>query len=226
VSSSQLVQSIEKRVSQILSSWKVDVSRLGLATINLQTKLKVSNYTHYEDMRSGAKCTNWGSLGRLGVTQGHPQCHHSIERMWRAAGSCCWIGLAPSTGAASLSHYRLTAYSAPPNLVEIFNCIYLFTSRSIMNTIGPWLGYPKPIAGAWGGTTASGVEKGGIGRPRSHEPSSLLFWQNANATILIYLLCIFDATDCLTTSSGLTRNFVLFNTLGLLCIFVRFQQTQ
>jgi len=40
-----------------------DVSRLGLATINLQTKLEVSNYTHYEDMRSGAKCTNWGSLG-------------------------------------------------------------------------------------------------------------------------------------------------------------------
>ena len=29
-------------------------------------------------MRSGAKCTNWGSLGHLGVTQGHRQCHHSI----------------------------------------------------------------------------------------------------------------------------------------------------
>ena len=36
----------------------LDVSRLGLATINLQTKFEVSNYTHYEDMRSGAKCTN------------------------------------------------------------------------------------------------------------------------------------------------------------------------
>ena len=31
-------------------------------------------------MRSGAKCTNWDSLGRLEVTQGHRQCHHSIER--------------------------------------------------------------------------------------------------------------------------------------------------
>jgi len=58
-----------------------DVSRLGLATINLQTKFEVSNYTHYEDMRSGAKCTNWGSLGQLGITQSHPQCHHSIERI-------------------------------------------------------------------------------------------------------------------------------------------------
>ena len=29
------------------------------------TKYEVSNYTHYEDMRSGAKCTNWGSWGRL-----------------------------------------------------------------------------------------------------------------------------------------------------------------
>ena len=24
----------------------------------------------------------WGSLGRLGGTQGHRQCHHSIERGW------------------------------------------------------------------------------------------------------------------------------------------------
>ena len=32
-------------------------------------------------MRRGAKCTNLGSLGHLGVTQGHWQCHHSIERI-------------------------------------------------------------------------------------------------------------------------------------------------
>jgi len=31
-------------------------------------------------MRNGAKCTNWGNWGRLVVTQGHRQCHHSIER--------------------------------------------------------------------------------------------------------------------------------------------------
>jgi len=54
---------------------------LGLATINLQTKFEVSNYIHYEDMRTGAKCTNWDSLGRLGVTQGHQKCHLSIERV-------------------------------------------------------------------------------------------------------------------------------------------------
>jgi len=61
------------------------IGRLGLATINLQTKVEVFNYTHYEDMRSGAKCTNWGSWGGwgLGVTQGHRQCHHSIERIRR-----------------------------------------------------------------------------------------------------------------------------------------------
>ena len=46
-------------------SGMVDVSRLGLATINLQTKFEVSDYSHYEDMRSGAKYTNWGTLGHL-----------------------------------------------------------------------------------------------------------------------------------------------------------------
>jgi len=35
--------------------------RLGLAAINLQTKFEVSNYTRYEDMRSGAKCGSWGA---------------------------------------------------------------------------------------------------------------------------------------------------------------------
>jgi len=55
--------------------------QLGLATINLRIKFKVSNYTNYEDMKSGAECTNWGSWGRLGVTQGHHQCHHSRERI-------------------------------------------------------------------------------------------------------------------------------------------------
>ena len=56
---------------------------LGLATISPQTKFDVSNYTRYEDMRSGAKCTNSGrpSLGHLGVTQGRQQCHSSIERI-------------------------------------------------------------------------------------------------------------------------------------------------
>jgi len=39
------------------------IGRLKLATVNLHTKFEVSNYTHYEDMKSGAKCTNWGSWG-------------------------------------------------------------------------------------------------------------------------------------------------------------------
>ena len=55
-------------------------SRLGLATVNLQTKFYVSNYSHYEDMKSGTKCTNWGSLGRL---KGHKvTCNVTI---WQSA---------------------------------------------------------------------------------------------------------------------------------------------
>jgi len=49
-------------------SGNIFIGRLGLAAINLQTKFEVSNYTHYEDMRSSAKCTNRGSWERSGVT--------------------------------------------------------------------------------------------------------------------------------------------------------------
>jgi len=49
--------------------------------INLCTKFKVPASNRYEDMNGGVKCTNWGSLGQLGVTRGHGQCHHSIERI-------------------------------------------------------------------------------------------------------------------------------------------------
>jgi len=35
----------------------------------------------YQAMNGGAKCRKWGGLGQLGVTQGQPQCHHSIERI-------------------------------------------------------------------------------------------------------------------------------------------------
>jgi len=44
------------------------------------TRFEVSRFTRYEAMNGHAKCTNWGSLGHLGVTLGHQQCHHSIER--------------------------------------------------------------------------------------------------------------------------------------------------
>jgi len=32
-------------------------------------------------VNGGAKCRKCGSLGQLGGTQGHRQCHHSIERI-------------------------------------------------------------------------------------------------------------------------------------------------
>ena len=45
------------------------------------TKFEVSRFTRYDAMNGGAKCRKWGSLGQLGGTQGHRQCHHSIERI-------------------------------------------------------------------------------------------------------------------------------------------------
>ena len=45
------------------------------------TKFKVPKSTRYETMNGGAKYTNWDSLGQLGVTQSHRECHHSIERI-------------------------------------------------------------------------------------------------------------------------------------------------
>ena len=47
------------------------ISRVGLAMINQCSKYEVSRFTRCEAMNSGAKCTNWGSWGRLSVTQGH-----------------------------------------------------------------------------------------------------------------------------------------------------------
>jgi len=45
------------------------------------TKFEVSRFTRYESIKVGAKCRKWGGLGRLGGTQGHGQCHHSIKRI-------------------------------------------------------------------------------------------------------------------------------------------------
>ena len=46
-----------------------------------QVEFEVTEYIHYEDTKSSANCEKLGSLGRLGVTQGHRQRHHSIERI-------------------------------------------------------------------------------------------------------------------------------------------------
>ena len=47
-------------------SWMICHPRLALTTINLPTKFEVSNFTHYEDMKSDTKCRKWGGLGYLG----------------------------------------------------------------------------------------------------------------------------------------------------------------
>ena len=53
---------------------------LGLAMVNKCTKFEVSRFTQYEAM-AVQNAENGGGLGQLGVTQGQPQCHHSIERI-------------------------------------------------------------------------------------------------------------------------------------------------
>jgi len=52
---------------------------VGLAMVSQCTKFEVSRFTRYDAMNGGAKYRKWGSLGLLGGTQGHRQCHHSIE---------------------------------------------------------------------------------------------------------------------------------------------------
>jgi len=49
--------------------------------MNQCTKFEVSRFTRYEAMNGGAECRKWGGLGRLGGTQGHGQCHYSIEHI-------------------------------------------------------------------------------------------------------------------------------------------------
>jgi len=48
---------------------------------NLPTKFEVSTFSSYGDMKRVKNAQNGGGLGWLGVTQGHRQCHHSIERI-------------------------------------------------------------------------------------------------------------------------------------------------
>ena len=62
-------------------SKKIFFGRVGRVMVNQCTKYEVSRFTRCEAMNGGAKCTNWGSWGRLWGTQGHGQCHHSIERI-------------------------------------------------------------------------------------------------------------------------------------------------
>jgi len=45
--------------------------------VNLYTKFEVSRFTRYEAVKGGAKCRNWGGLGRFGGTRGHGQCQYS-----------------------------------------------------------------------------------------------------------------------------------------------------
>jgi len=54
---------------------------LGLAMVSQCTKFEVSRFTRCEAMNGGAKYRKWGGWEWLGGTQGHGQCHHSIERI-------------------------------------------------------------------------------------------------------------------------------------------------
>ena len=49
--------------------------------VNQRTKFEASRFTRCEAVNGGAKCRKCGGLGLLGGTEGHGQCHHSIERI-------------------------------------------------------------------------------------------------------------------------------------------------
>ena len=55
--------------------------REDFSSAGLLTKFEISRFTRYKAMNGGAKCRKWSGLGQLGVTQGQPQCHHSIQRI-------------------------------------------------------------------------------------------------------------------------------------------------
>jgi len=57
------------------------IGRVGFPMVNQCTKFEVSRFTRYEAMNGSAKCRKWGSLRHLGLTQGHRQCLHLIERI-------------------------------------------------------------------------------------------------------------------------------------------------
>ena len=54
---------------------------MGRAMVSQCTKFEVSRFTRYEATNGSAKYRKRGGLGWLGGTQGHRQCHHSIERI-------------------------------------------------------------------------------------------------------------------------------------------------
>jgi len=60
--------------------WKICFfGRVGLAMVNQCTKFEVSRFTGYDAMNGSAKCKKMGGLRWLGGTEGHAQCHYSIE---------------------------------------------------------------------------------------------------------------------------------------------------
>ena len=62
-------------------SGMINQRQAGTCYVNLHTKFEVSIYTRYEDIQGNAKYIKWSNLGWLGVTHGHRQCHHLIERI-------------------------------------------------------------------------------------------------------------------------------------------------
>ena len=67
----------------VMDGMHQQAARLGLVVVKRFTKFELSDYRYigYEGMNGGAKCRKWSGLGWLGGTQGHGQCHHSIERI-------------------------------------------------------------------------------------------------------------------------------------------------
>jgi len=76
-----------KILKRVTISWPLPfqriffMGRVGLSMVSQCTKFEVglSRFTRYEAENGSAKCRKWGGLGQLGGTEGHRQCHHSIE---------------------------------------------------------------------------------------------------------------------------------------------------
>jgi len=104
-------------------------------------------------MKGSAKCSNCGHLGWLGVTQGHRQCRHSIERL--RLGNRNYASTINRNYASIFYHFRvIVSYlskvvnfwttickNGSPNAIEPLSCPSVYLSVTLMycgQTVG-WI---------------------------------------------------------------------------------------
>jgi len=80
------------------------IHRLGLASINLHNKFKISMFTHYKDTKDHEKCINWGGLG----VKGPPTATYPFDRAHTTSYSTLI-----ETKCLSLYHFQVIASYLP-----------------------------------------------------------------------------------------------------------------